>query len=308
MLCNDKVVCEPFRPGIGIGGMTKGALPRGHGDIQTAVVNLVDRLAPVVPVAHQPSLARRIAAVIASRPSSMGQNMFLRQSIIRDGVATPDQVIDGLAAWVTALFDLGNLQRDRRRAADVEAAIPGEALIRLKWALSRSPNGCILAVPHLGSIELFGMYLKDRGFSVGFVYTISDQPTPTEQWLYEGRSATGCTPIAFGRRNTGAEIARVLQENGIVFMVVDVYPSAKHKGIRVRVHDAEFSLPPGPARYARYGTLILPAFASLRDARGFSAQVLDPIEYAAWMPVSEADPDLTQRLAVHISRFTAEQP
>ncbi len=89
---------------------------RGHGDIQTAVVTLVDSLVPVVPVARQPYLARKIAEVIAGRPSSMGNNMFLRQSIIRGGTATPAHVVDGLATWVTVLFDLGNLRHDRRRA------------------------------------------------------------------------------------------------------------------------------------------------------------------------------------------------
>ena len=92
---------------------------REHGDIQTAVVNLVDRLAATVPVARQAEVAREIASLIASLPSAMGNNMFLRQSIIRRGTATPDQVIDGLAAWVTVLFDLANLQQDRDRAMDL---------------------------------------------------------------------------------------------------------------------------------------------------------------------------------------------
>jgi lauroyl/myristoyl acyltransferase len=288
--------------------MTEGSLPRRRGDIETAVVTLVDRLAPFVPLTRQPYLARKIAEVIASRPSSMGNNMFLRQSIIRGVIATHGQVIDGLAAWVTVLFDLGNLQHDRSRALDLKAKIPDEALVRLAQALARSRNGCILAVPHIGSIELFAAHLKDRGFNIGFVYTIGNKPTPTEQWIFEGRSASHATPIAFGRRNTGAKISKVLQNGGVVLMVVDVYPSAKYQGIRVKIHDAEFTYPPGPARYARSGTLVLPGFASRRDAVGFSMNILDPLDYRAWMPVREAAADLTQRLAVHVGRFTAEQP
>ncbi|MBN3794592.1 MULTISPECIES: hypothetical protein [Burkholderia] len=283
-------------------------LPRPHGDIQTAVVNLVGRLAPLVPVTRQPSLARKIAEVIAGRPSSMANNMFVRQSIIRGGAATDDQVIEGLAAWVTVLFDLGNLQHDRRRALDVEARIPGKALACLAHALSKSRNGCILAVPHIGSIELFAAHLKDHGFNLGFVYSISDQPTLTERWIYEGRRAVHGTPIAFGRRNTGAEISQVLANNGVVVMVVDVYPSARFKGIVARVHDAEFNLPPGPGRYARSGTLILPGFASRRDERGFAMNILAPIEYHASMPEQDAAAALTQTLASHIAGFTAEQP
>jgi hypothetical protein len=108
--------------------------------------------------------------------------------------------------------------------------------------------------------------------------------------------------------NTRAKISKVLQNNGVVFMVVDVYPSAKHEGIRVTIHDAEFTYPPGPALYARSGTLTLPAFASGRDAEGFSMDILDSLEYRAWMPVDDATADLTQRLAVDIGRFTAEHP
>lgn len=238
----------------------------------------------------------------------MGNNMFLRQSIIRHGTATRDQVIDGLATWVTVVFDLGNLRRDRRRALDIKAEIPGEALARLTQALSGSRNGCILAVPHLGSLELFAACLKDRGFDIGFVYSIGDEPTPTEQWILEGRSATHGTPIPFARRNTGAGISGILQNGGVVIMVVDVYPSTKYKGTRVRIHDAEFISPPGPARYAESGTLVLPGFASRRDADGFSMDILDPLEYNTLLPAPDAAADFTQRLAERVGGFTAAQP
>ena len=282
--------------------------PRAKGDIETAVVNLVKRLAPIVPVSRQPSVARHIAEAIASQRSMMGDSMFVRQSIIRCGTATHAQVVDGLTAWVTVIFDLGNLQYDRHRALDLEAAIPSEALIRLTGALSKSRNGCILAVPHVGSMELFVAHLKDRGFTLGFVYKIGDTPTPTERWIYAGRSATRATPIQFARRNTGAEISRILRSGGAVFMVVDVYPTTRYKGIRVEVHDAEFNYPPGPARYARSGTLVLPAYASGRDEAGFSMNVLDPVEYRASMPAREAACDFTQRLAVDVGAFTAGDP
>lgn len=283
-------------------------LPREHGDVQTAVVTLVDRLAPVVPVARQPDVARQIASVIAGMPSSMGNNMFLRQSIIRHGTATPDHVTDGLATWVTVLFDLANLQQDRDRAMSLEARIPEQALDRLTRALSKSHNGCIVAVPHIGSLELFAAHLRDRGFNVGFVYSIGQQPTPTERWIYAGRSATAATSIAFARRNTGAEISKVLQNNGVVFMVVDVYPSAKYAGITVKTHDSDFRYPPGPARYARSGTLVLPGFASRRDAAGFAMNILAPIDYCAWMPAQVAASDFTQKVAASVDGFTAEQP
>lgn len=288
--------------------MIEAFLSREHGDIQTAVVRLVDRLAPVVPLSSQPSLARRIAEVIACRPTAMGNSMFLRQSIIRRGTASLEQVIDGLATWVTVLFDIGNLQQDRCRALDLKATIPDEALTRLDRALSRSRNGSILAVPHVGSMELFAAHLKDRDFQIGFVYTIGDKPTPTERWIYEGRSATGGTPIAFGRRNVGAEISKILGNGGVLILLVDLYPSVRHSGMPVRIFDAEFAYPPGPARYARSGTLVLPGFASRRDAEGFSMNILDPLDYRASMPVQDAACDFTQRLAVDIARFTAEQP
>lgn len=288
--------------------MTEPSLPRGHGDIQTAVVNLVDRMAPVIPVSHQPDAARNVAAAIAGKPSSMRHSMFLRQSIIRRATAADADVIEGLTAWVIVLFDLANLQHDRRRALDLKTTIADAALQRLSRALARSPNGCILAVPHIGSIELFAAHLKDRGFNVGFIYTIGDHPTPTERWIYAGRSAIGGTPIAFGRRTTGDEIAKLLAGNGVLFMVVDVYPSDRYQGIRVSSHGAEFNYPPGPARYARAGTLVLPGFASRRDREGFAMHILDPIDDSAATDAEHAASDFTQRLADQIGAFTAEHP
>lgn len=288
--------------------MTEGFLPRGFGDIQAAVVALVARLAPVVPVPDQPALARKIAEVIASRPSTMAGDMFLRQSIIRGGTATHDHVVDGLAAWVTVLFDLDNLQRDRPRARDFPAVLPDEDMDRLVGALSKSRNGCILAVPHTGSLELFGAHIRDRGLNVGFVYTIGKQPTPVEQWIYRGRSATGATPVAFGRRGTGAGIAKILADNGVVFMVVDVYPSDIYKGISIKSFDGEFNYPPGPARYARAGTLVLPAFASCRQANGFSMNIFDPLDYGESLPERRAALEFTQSLAARISGFIVDRP
>jgi len=288
--------------------VTQQAFPRGPNDIQAAVVNLVRRLAPSVPVAHQPGLAGRIAEVIASRPSTMANDMFLRQSLIRGGTATRAQVVDGLAAWVTVLFDIDNLQHDRRRALDLKVDMPDEALDRLARALSRSCNGCIVAVPHIGGIELFASHLKDRGFDFSFVYTIGNEPTPLEQWIYRGRSATGGTPIAFGRPSTGFEIAKVLRGNGIVLMVVDVYPTAKYSGIRISIHGDAFNYPPGPARLAETGTLVLPAFASRRDAQGFSMSILDPIDYRPSPVLHEAATDFSQRLASRTAGFSAERP
>ena len=290
---------------------------RPRGDIQTAVVRLVDRLAPMVAVVLQPAVARRIAGVIADRPNTIRDAMALRQGIIRRGVATGDQgtgdqvtgdqVAGGIAAWVTLLFDLANLQQDRSRALDVPLACPDDALPRLARARAGSPGGCILAVPHIGSVELFIAALTDRGFDVGFLHTIGREPTPTERWIHAGRQATHGTPIAFGRRSTGAEIAGILARRGVVFMVADVYPSARYRGIDVRLHGGTFSLPPGPARFARAGTPVLPGFVSHRTAGGLSMQILDPLDPAAPTP-EDAACALTQQLATHFGQFIAERP
>lgn len=277
--------------------VTEPSLPRGYGDIQTAVVALIDRLVPVVPVADQPRTARKIAEVLASGPSTMAHAMFVRQSIIRAATATRDHVADGLATWATILFDIGNLRHDRARALGLKADIPDDALTR---ALARSRNGCILAVPHLGCIELLLAHLKDRGFTLGCVFTIGDPPTPTEQWLFEGRAASHAVPIQFGQRDPGAKIDAILRDNGVVLMAVDVYPSDKYQGIPVDIFGATFPFPPGPARYARSGTLVLPGFVSGRDTNGIAATILDPIEFHPT--------DFTQRLAARIAGFIAEHP
>jgi len=276
--------------------MTHGRLPRGVGDIQTAVVNLVETLAPVIPLALQPAAAHAIASHIADRPCAMAHAMALRQSIIRGATASTAQVADGLAAWITVLFDLANLLHDRARAMATPMTVPDDDVARLK----RCPRGAILTVPHIGAIELFCAHLVDRGFTVGFVFTIGADPTPTEQWLLSGRRGIGARPIPFGRRDTGAAIASILDRGGVVLMVADVYPTARFAGIPVRMHGGTFTLPPGPARFARSGARILPGFASRRTETGVSARILDPID-------GEGDA-LTQRMADHLGRFTADHP
>lgn len=287
--------------------MEEMSFTRSNGDIQAAVVTLVQRLAPVIPVTRQANMARKIAEVITMQPSTMSNNMFLRQSIIRGRTATADNVIDGLAAWVTILFDLDNLQCDRRRALDLEAALPEEDVQRLEDALSKSRNGCILAVPHIGSPHLLGAHLSDRGFKVAFVYTMSDKPTPIEQWIYRGYQATHGKTIHFGQRNTGSEISHALLNNTLVCLVVDVYPHSRFPGIRINLYDDEFNFPPGPAKYAQSGTLVLPGFASRRDAIGFSMRVFDPLEYRRSLGRAAAT-DFTQRLGDRITGFTVEHP
>lgn len=280
---------------------------RSAGDIQAAVVGLVRHLAPVLPVPRQVVVAHKIAEVIASLPSTMSNNMFLRQSIIRGRRATSADVIDGLAAWVTNLFDLDNLQRDRRRALNLEATLSNDDVARLERVVSRSCSGCILATPHVGSLELFAAILSDRGFKVAFVYTISDKPTPVEWWIYRGRQATNGAPIPFGRKNTGSEISEALHSNFVVCMVVDVYPSSRFPGIRIKLYGDDFNFPPGPAKYAKSGTLVFPGFASRRDAVGFSMKIFDPIDYHASLGPAAAL-DFTQRLGDRITGFTAGQP
>jgi len=281
---------------------------RKPADIQTAVVALVDRLAPGVPVPQQPAMARKIAEVIASKPSSMANDMSVRQSLIRGSTASREDVIEGLTAWVTVLFDLGNLQRDRRRALEGAVVFPQEDVDRLARALAASRNGCILAVPHTGSLELFMAHLIDRGFDVGFVYTIGRNPTPTEQWISRGRHATHGSGVQFGRRHTGQGISGILQRKGIVIMVVDVYPSDKFHGVPVHIFGGDFNYPPGPARFARSGTLVLPGFITRRSREGLAMTILDPLEYPAGLPSREAGARFTQKLAESIERFTTREP
>lgn len=281
--------------------MAAGDLPRGYGDIQTAVVNLVARLAPAVAVSRQPGLALRMAEVIAAAPNSMAATMCLRQSVIRGVPGSREHTIQGLAAWVTVIFDLANLRHDRRRAMAIEARIAASDLACLARHAGRSRNGCIIALPHAGSLELFASLLVERGFSVSFVFTIGNDPTPTERWLLEGRRAMGATPIRFGQRDTRANIERALGGQGVVLMIADVYPSVRYGGIPVRMYGGTFNLPPGPARFSQMGTVVLPGFAGRRDADGFAACLGAPV--AGEGPVA-----FTQSLADHIGGFTMARP
>lgn len=280
---------------------------RQAGDIQSAVVALVDALVTRVPLARQPTAARRIAETVASFRSSMTDRMWLRQSLIRSRTATPSEVVDALTTWIVTLFDLGNLRQDRRRALEVPFRLPEEAVSRLDVALGRSTGGCILAVPHVGSLELLVAQLVDRRLTVGFVQKVSDPATAAECWIYEGRGATQGEAISFGQTDTANGMKSLLDRRGVIVLVTDVYPSDHGEGIPVEIYGDTFNYAPGPAWFGR-SVPVLPAFVSARDEHGFSADILESVHYDAGLPVRAAASAFTQDLATCLSRLTIAQP
>lgn len=282
-------------------------ITRQAGDIQSAVVALVDSLVTRLPPARQPTAARRIAETIASVRSSMADSMWLRQSLIRNRTATCSEVVDALTTWIVTLFDLGNLRQDRRRALEVPFRLSKEAASRLDAALSRSTGGCILAVPHVGSLELLVTHLVDRRLTVGFVQKVSESPTAAECWIYEGRGATRGEAISFGHADTANGMKALLDRRGVIVLVTDVYPSDRGEGIPVKIYGDTFNYAPGPAWFGR-SVPVLPAFVSARDEHGLSAEILDAVPYDADLPVRAAAAAFTQELATSLSRLTIAEP
>lgn len=237
----------------------------------------------------------------------MADSMWLRQSLIRNRTATCSEVADALTTWIVTLFDLGNLRQDRRRALGVPFRLPEEAASRLEKALSRSTGGCILAVPHVGSLELLVAQLVDRRLTVGFVQKVSETPSPAECWIYEGRGATQGEAISFGQTDTANGMKALLDRGGVIVLVTDVYPTDRGEGIPVRIYGDTFNYAPGPAWFGR-SVPVLPAFVSARDEHGVSAEILDAVPYDASLPVRAAAAAFTQGLATSLSRLTIAQP
>jgi KDO2-lipid IV(A) lauroyltransferase len=168
----------------------------------------------------------------------------------------------------------------------------------LDAALARG-KGALVVSPHLGGLDLTGVYLAACGYSVAAV--VEDiEPRRDEVWR-RYRAVTGMKVLS---RRTGAVAAyRTLQRGGILGLIVDRLIDGP--GIRVPFGESTRMFPVGPAAFAlRAGAPILVCGLARRandrpPYELFTEAVLEP---------TGSVEDLTRSIASAINRVVERHP
>ncbi|HET9091311.1 MAG TPA: hypothetical protein VFN50_02805, partial [Acidimicrobiales bacterium] len=135
-------------------------------------------------------------------------------------------------------------------------------------------QGCIVALPHLGSWEVGGYWLTLKGHPMTTVVEPLEPPELFE-WFTRQRSALGLTVLPLGSGTTG-RLVQALREGRIVGLVAD-RDLAGH-GIPVDFFGEKTTLPGGPAMLAlRTGAPLFAAAVYQRPAGYYHAVVRPPL-------------------------------
>ena len=120
---------------------------------------------------------------------------------------------------------------------------------------ARSGRGVVLALPHLGSWEIGGIWAASVGHPLT---TVAEPAEPADlfRWLVAQREALGIRVLPLGG-STATKLAATLRAGGVVALVAD--RDVAGDGIEVELFGATTRLPAGPAVLAlRTGAALLP--------------------------------------------------
>ncbi len=159
------------------------------------------------------------------------------------------------------------------RPRDLLSHFSIEGFEAIEEALSTG-QGCIVALPHLGSWEVGGYWLTLKGHPMTTVVEPLEPPELFE-WFTRQRSALGLTVLPLGSGTTG-RLVQALREGRIVGLVAD-RDLAGH-GIPVDFFGEKTTLPGGPAMLAlRTGAPLFAAAVYQRPAGYYHAVVRPPL-------------------------------
>jgi lauroyl/myristoyl acyltransferase len=147
-------------------------------------------------------------------------------------------------------------------AARLDPNAPG--LLERHWTIegaehflqaASSGRGVVLALPHLGSWEIGGIWAASVGHPLTTVAEPAE-PAALFEWFVAKREALGIRVLPLGG-STATELAAILREGGTVALLAD--RDVVGDGIEVELFGATTRLPAGPAVLAlRTGAVLLP--------------------------------------------------
>lgn len=250
---------------------------------------------PPARAGHTTYLAYRALAVVAQRLPrfavdplatlagfAMAELSPARRPIVRANLrrVLPDATERELDRCVLQAFD--SYARYWAESARLGYVRPREVLSRIQVhgfepieAALVERRGAIVALPHLGSWEIGGLWLTLRGFPMTTVVEPL-QPVELFEWFKQQRSALGLRILSPEPATTG-QLVQTLREGRLVGLVAD--RDLAGNGVEVELFGEPTTLPAGPAVLAlRTGAPLFPAAVYQRAGGRYEGVVLPPID------------------------------
>ena len=217
---------------------------------------------------------------------------------------TPDQierlVNDTFDNLGRTAFEILRFRRESPEAILARVDSDGDEPLAAAY---RKGKGAIVMSGHFGNWEMFGAWVRARGYPVDFV--VKPMRNPLVDAMYNAQRAALDVGIIHTQVATRG-IVRALQEKRFVAILADQY--AGEDGIEVEFFGRRVSTPRGPAALAlRYGCPLLTGVLVRRPRRRFRAQIDGAIDYEPTgdhaRDVFALTQEFTRRLENHIRQY-----
>ena len=172
---------------------------------------------------------------------------------------------------------------------------------------SRTGNGVILALPHLGGWEWAGRWLVDRGHGLTVVVERLDPPELFD-WFADLRAKLGHEGRRRSGPSAGREVIAALRRNDIVCLLCD--RDIQRNGVEVEFFGERTTLPAGPVTLAlRTGAPILPTAVYFTDrTTGHLGLVRPPLPLVRTDEGLRADVARARKLLASRAEYLVRRP
>jgi phosphatidylinositol dimannoside acyltransferase len=264
-----------------------------------------------LPVDVAVSLAERLGwlASLVPTPARDAARENLRR-ITEHGTTTPidERVLD---RWVRRSFASYGRYWAEGATLPVQSAATildridlVEGLDHLEAAMAAG-QGCIVALPHIGSWEWGGAMLAHLGFPMT---AIAEELDPPElfSWFVAKREQMGLKIKPLGP-DAGRAVMGVLKEGGLVGLLCD--RDIESSGIEVELLGATTTMPAGPATMAlRTGATLLAGVIYAGPGHQHAAMLSPPLDLTRHGRMRDDVAALTQQIADQLSVLIRRAP
>jgi KDO2-lipid IV(A) lauroyltransferase len=236
--------------------------------------------------------ARNVRRVLASDPSEVVDDRTVRRTVRRAFHAYARYWVEG-----ARLPALG--------AAEIRENLTVESGFETLERAIAAGRGVVLALPHVGSWEWGGAYVRARGYRIA---SVAEQVSPPQlfAWLLEQRRAMGLEVVPLDRA-AGGTLLNFLRDGHVVALLCD--RDIAGTGVPVRFFGELTTLPGGPATLAlRTGAALMTAVVYRGPGHHHTAVMSPPIDTGRTSSLRADVHRVTQAIACDFERYIRRAP